>query len=88
MPSGTTDQRPDPATNGMLRYNTDLGKVEQYAAGQWIAITSPPTITSVTGGTLLNTDGGETVTINGTSFATGPTVVFIAPNALNIHHQQ
>ena len=80
MPSGTTAQRPDPATNGMLRYNTDLGKVEQYADGQWIAITSPPTITSITGGTLLNTAGGETVTINGTSFASGATVKFIAPN--------
>ena len=80
LPSGTTAQRPDPATNGMLRYNTSIGKVEQYAAGQWIAITSPPTITSVTGGTLLNTAGGETVTINGTSFASGATVLFIAPN--------
>jgi hypothetical protein len=81
LPSGTTAQRPSPATNGMLRYNTTLGKVEQYANGQWIAITSPPTITTVTGGTLLSTDGGETVTINGTSFASGSTVKFISPNA-------
>ena len=80
LPSGTTDQRPNPATNGMLRYNTTIGKVEQYADGQWIAITSPPTITSVTGGTILNTTGGETVTINGTSFASGATVKFIASN--------
>lgn len=80
LPSGTTAQRPDPATNGMLRYNTTLGKVEQYAGNQWIPITSPPTISSITGGTLLNTSGGETIVINGTSFASGPTVKFIAPN--------
>ena len=46
LPSGTTAERPSSPVNGMLRYNTDLNITEQYANGQWNAITSPPTISS------------------------------------------
>lgn len=35
MPAGTTAQRSGSPTNGMLRYNTDSGQFEGYAAGQW-----------------------------------------------------
>jgi len=38
MPSGTTAQRPGSATNGMIRYNSDDGSFEGYAAGEWGAI--------------------------------------------------
>jgi hypothetical protein len=38
LPTGTTAQRPVGAnvTNGMFRYNTDLGKIEAFQAGSWI----------------------------------------------------
>lgn len=35
IPRGTTAQRPSPAVNGMLRYNTDLTKLEAYVNGAW-----------------------------------------------------
>ena len=37
MPSGVTGDRPTPV-NGMIRYNTDDGQFEGYAAGSWGAI--------------------------------------------------
>jgi len=35
IPSGTTAQRPTSPQNGMVRYNTTLGLVEEYRAGSW-----------------------------------------------------
>ena len=84
LPSGTTAERPSSPVNGMLRYNTDLNITEQYANGQWNAITSPPTISSVAynnpASAPLSTTGGETVTVNGTSFRSGITAKFRAPD--------
>lgn len=37
LPSGTTAQQPTPS-NGMIRYNTDNGAFEGYAAGAWAGI--------------------------------------------------
>ena len=37
MPGGTTAERPSPV-NGMIRYNSDDGQFEGYAAGAWGAI--------------------------------------------------
>ena len=37
LPAGTTAQRPTPS-NGMIRYNSDDGQFEGYAAGAWGAI--------------------------------------------------
>ena len=37
LPTGTTAQRPT-GSNGMLRYNTDIGFVEAYQQGSWNAI--------------------------------------------------
>lgn len=37
MPAGTTGERPSPV-NGMIRYNSDDGQFEGYAAGSWGAI--------------------------------------------------
>jgi len=37
LPAGTTAQRPTPS-NGMIRYNSDDGQFEGYAAGEWGAI--------------------------------------------------
>ena len=36
LPSGTTAQRPSPAVDGDMRFNTDLGYVEYYYKGFWV----------------------------------------------------
>lgn len=36
--SGTTAQRPSPAVDGMVRYNTDYALLEGYANGSWVAM--------------------------------------------------
>jgi large repetitive protein len=82
LPSGTTAERPSNPINGMIRYNTSFNIVEQYANGAWNAVTSPPTITGVVytnpSSAPLDIAGGDTVTINGTSFKTGTVVKFRA----------
>ena len=35
LPKGSTAQRPSSPINGMMRYNTDYGKVESYVNGAW-----------------------------------------------------
>lgn len=36
IPSGTTAQRPSPAVNGMIRYNTTIPSIEGYANNTWV----------------------------------------------------
>ena len=38
IPSGTTAQRPNLPKQGMLRYNTDLSKLELYVPSQWVQL--------------------------------------------------
>ena len=38
LPAGTTAQRPDPAANGDIRYNSTTSSFEGYAGGAWGAI--------------------------------------------------
>lgn len=38
LPTGTTAGRPDPATNGMMRYNEDYNVIEAYVDGEWSAV--------------------------------------------------
>jgi hypothetical protein len=38
IPSGTTAQRPNSPVQGMLRYNTDLAKLELYVPSQWVQL--------------------------------------------------
>ena len=54
LPFGTTAERPSPATNGELRYNTSTGTFEGYANGAWGAITTGTGVTSV--GLVLPSD--------------------------------
>ena len=62
LPAGTTAERPSPATNGMLRYNTNTNFLEYYDATltQWVSI-SPPNLFA-TGGTVT------TAVISGTTY--------------------
>jgi hypothetical protein len=36
LPAGINGQRPGVPVNGMLRYNSDTGKIEAYANGSWV----------------------------------------------------
>lgn len=50
IPAGSTAQRPSPANEGELRYNTDTLKVEAYLNGTWTTFgTGNGTVTSVSG---------------------------------------
>lgn len=75
VPAGTTAQRPISPNTGYLRYNTDEDSLEQYN-GQWVTLTSPPVISSVTP-LDTNGDSGTVVTINGSNFTDTTQVKFI-----------
>lgn len=71
--SGTTAQRG--STAGQVRLNTSLGRFEGTTDGtSFVALGTPPTITSISPSTL-DSAGGETVVITGTGFAVGLTTV-------------
>jgi hypothetical protein len=79
VPHGTTAQRPSNPVAGQLRFNTDLGTLEQYNTNtnNWAAIDSPPIINSLSySGSNTATDpaGGETITLNGSNFKSGFTI--------------
>ena len=83
LPVGTTNQRPATASAGMLRFNSTLGKLEQYDGTTWTAITSPPVVNSITypgSQTAFDPAGGETITVSGTNFSSVPAVKLIAPD--------
>jgi predicted RecA/RadA family phage recombinase len=79
VPKGTTAERPGSPVEGYLRYNTDLGFLEQYNAVGWAGIDAPPTVNNISG--TVNEDSDTTITVNGTNFKTG-SVVAIGGNAL------
>ena len=76
IPSGTTAQRPESASVGMLRYNTTLGFVEQYTGDGWQGIAAPPSVTAVSPSTY-NGEQGTQFTVNGSNFDTNVAVKFI-----------
>ena len=63
LPFGTTAERPSPANNGELRYNTSTGTFEGYANNAWGAIVTGTGVTSVATGTGLT---GGPITSTGT----------------------
>ena len=89
VPAGTTAQRPSSAAGGQLRFNTDIGTLEQYntATNAWQAIDSPPIITSLAiagGANATEPAGGATVTLTGTNFKSGATVTIGGTSASSI----
>jgi hypothetical protein len=53
IPNGTTAQRPGSPSNGMLRYNTSLSKLEVYENGTWVSyLTAVGNYLPTSGGTL------------------------------------
>ena len=78
LPTGTTAQRPVSPTVGMLRYNTDTATVEKYTSTSWYSLNTFPTITNVSyasGADATDPSGGELVTITGTNFVIGSTLL-------------
>jgi hypothetical protein len=72
LPSGTTGQRPNPASAGMTRYNTTTGSLEFYDGTTWVSTNLIPTVNSVTGNiyvgaattlTLALTNATENITV-------------------------
>ena len=78
---GTTGQRPNSPTQGMIRYNTTLDVLEQYGVDGWVGIEPAPT---VSGATLPNSQTavaeGDVITISGTGFKAGIVAKFTDGN--------
>lgn len=60
LPDGTTAERPNPAINGMFRYNTDLMAFEGYANGVWGTIVTGAGVSTFSGGTTGLTPAAPT----------------------------
>lgn len=69
IPAGGTGDRSGSVVVGTLRYNTDLGFMEQYNAVGWAGIDAPPTVVSASG--IINEDTDSTITITGSNFKSG-----------------
>jgi len=85
---GTTAQRG--ASQGMIRYNTTLGRFEATGDGSdYLKFATPHTVSSIDypgSATALNTAGGESFTINGTNFVDGLTVTIdgTSPDSISV----
>jgi hypothetical protein len=87
--AGTTAQRPSSAAGGQIRFNTDIGTLEQYntTTSSWQAIDSPPIITSLAYSgsvTAADTAGGDTITLTGSNFKAGATVTIGGTSASSV----
>lgn len=72
FPKGGTADRNGTPEEGTMRYNTDLGVLEQYNAVGWAGIDAPPTVSSISG--TINEDTDSTITITGSNFKSGSIV--------------
>lgn len=66
VPIGTTAERSGSPSVGTLRYNTNVGLLENYNATGWTSLDSPPTVSSISG--TINENTSSTITINGNNF--------------------
>ena len=83
LPVGTTAQRDN--TTGMLRFNSNTNLPEYYNGTTYVAIDSPPTISSVSPTEVASDAGGnETFTITGTRFVSGAVVNFVSHTGTEI----
>ena len=82
MPQGTTAERPGSPSLGTLRYNTQLGFMEQYNATGWAGIDAPPTVTNLTG--TISADTDATITVTGSNFKSGSTVTITGAGVNNL----
>ena len=68
VPTGTTAQRTGSQV-GKMRYNSDIGFVEQYNANGWESVAAPPLITNISGTVFAAQD--SVITITGSRFTSG-----------------
>ena len=80
LPQGDTATRDGTPVLGTLRYNTQLGFMEQYNATGWAGIDAPPVVTNQTG--VINEDTDSTITISGSNFKSG-SVVYVTGAGVN-----
>lgn len=59
LPKGNTSERPSAPVEGMIRYNTDQQKLEQYVSGQWQAIGLDVNLTGIQDGQVLKYDSAS-----------------------------
>ena len=64
--------------NGMMIYNSTANLMQYYASDEWKSIDSPPTLTNITPSTFDATN--DTITVNGTGFASGAIITCIGTN--------
>lgn len=79
VPVGTTAERPASPAVGMLRYNTDLGVMEQYTSSGWMAIAAAPGVSGI-GTASVAENADQTIIINGSNFTSSVTVKFVGNN--------
>lgn len=84
LPAGTTAQRPVSPNVGHVRYNTDLGNLEQYTADGWQPIAPPPSVTSVDVTNVNESSDPQTFVISGTSFDNGAVGLLVDANGQNV----
>ena len=83
LPIGTTGERVN--TKGTLRYNSSNELPEYYNGTEWIAIDTPPTVTSVSPTEVATASGGNiTFTMNGSRFSIGVNIKFVSNNGTEL----
>jgi len=75
VPNGTTAQRPT-ASEGMVRYNSTLGRNEVYDSIGWTPIAAPPVLTAVSPD-AYNGESGTSFTLSGSNFEASAVVKII-----------
>ena len=80
LPVGTTDQRVN--TLGSLRFNSTQGFAEYYNGNQWVAIDTPPTVSSVSPTNFESSALPTNIVITGSNFRSALSVKFVDKNGI------
>ena len=80
LPVGTTDQRVN--TLGSLRFNSTQGFAEYYNGNQWVAIDTPPTVSSVNPTNFESSALPSNIVITGANFRSAVSVKFVGSNGI------
>lgn len=83
MPVGTTAQRAN-AQAGDLRFNTTIGKLEQYDGSGWSTIDAPPSVQSISPSSIPDSSSSFNITITGSNFSTGAVAAAIGQDGSEI----
>ena len=80
LPVGTTDQRVN--TLGSLRFNSTQGFAEYYNGNQWVAIDTPPIVSSVNPTNFESSALPTNIVITGSNFRSALSVKFVDKNGI------